>query len=248
MKLVPARRPVGMDDAIKSNAGPDRRDTLSLATESEGESLALALADHDDHATLAGLVHRKAAVLPILLPVLRADMTAEVSAIDLDGAPNGRVGRLSGDGLAKLVRHHKRRTVLAIEVAGELEGGMALGAIGEDRDGEQVVADRQLAVGKNGPAGDAVLRAAPSALEELAGRDEGVLEATATGSERLTLRVGPADQLERRPRLVVRQARNLREAEGAGGPSAKKVLSHGTASTFCVEDGSMYSLRSGQRF
>lgn len=104
---------------------------------------------------------------------------------------------------------------------------MTLGAVGEDRDGEEVVTDRELARGEDGAAGDAVLMTATGALEELAGGDEGVLEAATAGAERGALGGLPADRLERLPSLVVRHTGDLGEVEGAGRFGEKEVLCHG---------------------
>lgn len=103
---------------------------------------------------------------------------------------------------------------------------MPLGAVGENGDGKEMIADRELARGKDGPAGDAVLMAAPGTLEQLAGSDERVLEAAAARAERLTLGRLPADGLERLPRCVVGQAGDLNEGERAGGFGEEEVLSH----------------------
>jgi hypothetical protein len=52
------------------------------------------------------------------------------------------------------------------KIAGELERGMALGAIHEDRDRHQVVAHRQLAAGEDRAGRDAELVPAALALED----------------------------------------------------------------------------------
>lgn len=227
VETVPALSLVSVNDGAGEHAGLNRVHALSLGTEGKGEGLTVALADHDDDAALAGLVLGKATVPPILLHVLRPDVAAEIGAIHFHRARHGGVRGLSGDGLAELVSHHKGGAVLAVEIAAQLERGVALGAVGEDGDGKQVVADRELAAGEDGPAGDAELVATSGALEELAGGDEGVLEATAAGAEGFAFGLGPSDGLERLPSLVIRHAGDLREAEGAGGAGEKEVLGHG---------------------
>lgn len=109
---------------------------------------------------------------------------------------------------------------------------MALGAVGEDRDGKQVVADRELAAGEDGPAGDAVLVATAGALKQFAGGDERMLEATAARAERLTFGCLPADQLERGPSFVIRQAGHLREGKGPGRFGEEEMLGHEIANAF----------------
>lgn len=215
-----------MNDGAGQHAGLNRLHGLGLGAEGEGESLAVTLADHDDDAALAGLVLGKPAVLPIFLAVLGADVAAKVGPVHLDGARHSSLGRLSRDSLTELVGHHERRPVLNVQVAGELESAVALGAVGEDGDGEEMIADRELARREDGPAGDAVLVPAPSALEQLASGDERVLEAAAARAEWLTLSRLPADSLERLPSRVIGQAGDLNQRERAGGFGEEKVLSH----------------------
>ena len=68
-------------------------------------------------------------------------MAAEVGAVNFDFARYGRAVRFRRQRFADFVRHHKRGLVLAIQVAAQLQGAMALGAVHEDRDGQKVVAD-----------------------------------------------------------------------------------------------------------
>lgn len=216
VETIPALSLIGVNNAAGGDALNDGRHGLGLRTEGEGESLALGLTDHDDDAALAGLVLGKATVAPIRLHVLGTNVATEVGAIHLNVALKGRISRLGGDSLAELVSHHEGRAVLAVEVAGELEGRVALCAVGEDRDGEKVVSDRELARSEDGAAGDAVLVTAAGALEELTGGDERVLEAATAGAERGALGSLPADRLKGGPRLIVRHAGDLGEVEGAG--------------------------------
>lgn len=69
--------------------------------------------------------------------------------------------------------------------------------------------------------------AAPSTFEELARRDEGVLQAAAPRAKGLALGIGPPDQLEGRPRLIVRHAGDLGQGERPGRAGKEEVLSHG---------------------
>lgn len=117
---VPALRLVSVNDGSGQHAGLNRLHGLSLRAEREGEGLAVALADHDDDAALAGLVLGKPAVPPIFLAVLGADMAAEIGAIHLNGAGDGSLSRLGCNGLTKLVSHHERRPILHVQVTGEL--------------------------------------------------------------------------------------------------------------------------------
>jgi len=101
-----------------------------------------------------------------------------------------------------------------------------LRAVGEDGDGNEVIADRELTRREDGPAGDAVLMAALRVLEQLEGGDERMLEAAAARAERLTLSRLPANGLERLPSRVIGQAGYLNQREGAGGFGEEEVLSH----------------------
>lgn len=226
VKPIPALRLVGVDDGARKDAGLNRLNALGFGAESKGKRLTLALTDHDDDATLARLVLGKATVLPIRLHVLGPDVPAEIGAIHFNRARHGGVGSLGRYSLAQLVSHDEGRPVLDVEVAAELERAVALGAVGENGDGKQVVADRELAAGEDGPACDAVLMAATGALKQLAGCDEGVLEAAAARAEGGTISLCPPDRLERLPSRLIGHPRDLSEAEGAGGAREEKVLSH----------------------
>ena len=208
MQGIPAARFVGMDGGAGRHAGADRLDALRLAFEHEGERDAVALA-HDDHdLTLAGLVLRKATVDPIGFVVCRLHVPAEVGAIDFYGALERRVGRLGRHGLAQLVREHEGCFVLHVQVAAKLKGRMTLGAIDEDRDGQEIGHDRQLAAGEDRSARDGELIAAGLAIPLLAGRDLESGRAVAAGANGLAFGLGPTDHAEGIVRFLVRHASN----------------------------------------
>jgi hypothetical protein len=79
------------------------------------------------------------------------------------------LGLIGGHRLAQLVRQDEGGLVGDIQVAPELEGADPLGGVDEDRDGQEVVADRELPRVERGPAGDAELPEASLALEQAAG-------------------------------------------------------------------------------
>lgn len=223
---IPTLRLVGMNYGAGGDARLNRLHTLRLGAEGKSECLALTLSDHDDDAALTRLVLGEAAILPVRLHVLGTDVPAEIGAIHLNRTRHGRVGRLSRHGLAQLVSHDEGRPVLDVEIAAELERAVTFGAVGENGDGKQMVADWELAAGEDGPARDAVLVPATSALEQLAGGDERVLEATAAWAEGGAVSLSPTDRLERLPSRLIRHPRDLGEAERAGGAREKEVLSH----------------------
>src|SRR5688572_1917635 len=108
--------------------------------------------------------------------------------------------------LAQLVGQHEGRLVLDVEIAAELERAVSLSAVYEDRDGQQVVAHRELAAREDRAGREAELRVTALALED---RPAGILvarDAAALGADRLAIGGGPADRPERCPRLVLRHA------------------------------------------
>jgi hypothetical protein len=108
------------------------------------------------------------------------------------------------------MRHDKRRLILAIQVPAQLQGAMTLRAVDENRNRQKVVADRKLAAGENGPAGNAELVIAGFALEQLAGRVGIDGDAFAAGANRSAVSGGPTDQLEGLVGFLVRQTGDLR--------------------------------------
>ena len=137
--------------------------------------------------------------------VRRLHVAAEVGAVHLHGTGQGRVGRLGRHGLAELVAQHEGRLVLHVQVAAELQGAMAFGAVDEDRDGEKQGADGQLAAGEDGAGRDRELVLATPALPTLRGRELVGREATALRANRFALRLGPTDHAEAIVRLFVRK-------------------------------------------
>ena len=75
-------------------------------------------------------------------------MSAEIGAVDFDRAGElGFVGvvNLRAHRIAQLVGENERRLVLNVEIPAQRESTYALDVVTEDRDGREVVADRQLA-------------------------------------------------------------------------------------------------------
>ena len=124
------------------------------------------------------------------------------------------------------MRQDERRLVLHVQVTPELQGADALHRIHEDGGGGEVVADRELAAGEDGPAGDAELVVARLALPDAPGRVGVDRRALAARAERRAAVVGKADGRERRVRLVVTHAEDGLEAQRAGYGGKKEVLGH----------------------
>jgi hypothetical protein len=108
------------------------------------------------------------------------------------------------------VSHHESRLVLAIQVAAELQGAMALRTVHENRDRQKIVADRKLAAGENRAARHAELVIAGLALEQLAGGVGVDGGAAAARANRLAVSGGPTNQLEGLIGFLVRQTGDLR--------------------------------------
>ena len=85
--------------------------------------------------------------------VLRFDVAAKVSAVDFLFGRFGkrRLGLFGLDCFAQFMRENECHLVLAIQIAGELQSAMALRAVGEDRNSERIVADRELTNREDGP-------------------------------------------------------------------------------------------------
>jgi len=109
------------------------------------------------------------------------------------------------------------------------QGGIALGAVHEDGDGRQIVADRKLAAGEDRPAGDAELRLAGLALEQAASGVGVDRDATALRAEGLAFGRSPADRLHGVERFVVTHPHDLGQRQSAGGGGEKEVLAGGVA-------------------
>ena len=124
------------------------------------------------------------------------------------------------------MRQHEGRLVGHVQVAAELQGAQALGGVGEDRDGHQVVAHRQLAAVEGRAAGDAELLAAALALEQAAGAVLVDGHAAAGGAHRIAARLVPPQRPERGVRLIVRQAGDLHQRERAGLGGEEEVGGH----------------------
>jgi len=101
---------------------------------------------------------------------------------------------------------------------------MALGAVGEDRDGGQKVAQGHLAAGEDGARREGELRLASLALEDAASLVLVDLDAAALRAEGMAIGQSPADCPERRERFVVRHPHDLGEAQRAGFAGEEEVL------------------------
>lgn len=143
-------------------------------------------------------------------------MAAEIGAIHLNRAGNCHVLHFRRKRFADLVSHDESRLVLHVEIAGKLEGAMALGAVDEDGDSKEVVADRQLAAGEDGAQRDRELMRASLALIELAGLVGEGFGAGATRANRLAVSGRPTDVAEGVVGFLVAHTRDLRQTDSPG--------------------------------
>lgn len=154
----------------------------------------------------------------------RLYVPAEIGAVDVAG--DGLVLDFRRHGLAGFVGHHGGRLILGVEVARELQSAVSLGAVGEDRDDEEIVPDRQLAAGEDRPRGDGRLMLARLAVPELALGERVDGGAGTPRADRIALGDGPADQPENVQRLLIRKSGKPREAQAPCGFREEEMSRH----------------------
>lgn len=228
--VIPMRALVGVQDGPEGHPLADDLDALGFLTNDEGQRAALALTQDDDHAAVRVPVLGQATVLAVLLLVLRADVAAEVRAVHFDHAGERHVVVPLGHRFAQLVGQDEGRLVLAVQIAGELEGADPLRRVDEDADRRQQVHEGHLARGEDRARGRRELLAAGPALPLAAGRDEVGVAAAAIRAEGFPAGLRKADRRERLKRLVVGHAVDVLELEGPGGGREEEVGGHDTVS------------------
>ncbi len=149
VQAIPMRGFVGVNRGAGGDAAFQHRKRLSFTFEDVGKRAAVAFAHDDDDAALAGLVDRKATVAAVFFVIGGLGIAAKIGAVDFD-----RTGSLHGfdfrrHGLADFVGHDVGGLVLHVEIAGKRQGGLALDLVDEDRDGEKVGRNRELAAGED---------------------------------------------------------------------------------------------------
>ena len=116
--------------------------------------------------------------------------------------------------------------VLTIEIPAQLQSAVALGTVHKDRDGEEAIPNRPLAIGEDRPGRHRELIFASRAFPERARREGIDLDASAARAIRLAVVVGPADRDEPRVSFLIRHARHGAEAQRPCGGSEEEVLRH----------------------
>ncbi len=226
VQAIPMRGFVGVNRGAGVDPAFQRGERSGFALEDERKRAAPALAHDDDDAALAVLIDRETTVAAIFLVVGRLHVTAHVAAVDFHDARGFHRLDFRREGFADFVGENESRLVLHVQFAGELQGAMALHAVYEDRDGQEIVANRELAAGEDRPARHAILMVAALAFEQRA-RLIGVGgAATALRANRLAFGRGPTDLFEGVAGVVVGHAGDLREGKGASRCGEKEVLRH----------------------
>lgn len=157
-------------------------------------------------------------------------MTADIAAVNLDLAGRLDVLDFGREGFTDFVREDEGRLVLHVEIAAQRQRALALHLVDEDRNGKEIVADRELAAGEDGTARNGELAFTALALEDragLVGIDGG---AAAMRADRLAFRGAPTDHAEGVAGFFLGHARDLRQRKRAGGGREEEVLRHGLRS------------------
>lgn len=140
-------------------------------------------------------------------------IAAEIRAVDFYVARNRLAFVQAANRFPDFVAQYESRFILAVQIAGELQGAVALGTVHEDGDRQEDIADCHLAVGEDGATSDAVLVRATLALPCRARLARVGSNATAAGAIWLTGIVAPPDRYERRVRFLISHARNSAKRE-----------------------------------
>jgi len=205
---VPVGRLVRVDRGIWMDKLPNQRHAIFFSFRDEWQRAALAFAHDDDDLPLAGLVFRQTPVAAVLFFVRGFDVAAEVRAVDFHMAVELGIVIRRADSFAELVTEHECRLVLHAQVAAQLERGIALCTIGENRNGGEDVSNGQLAAGKDRARRDGELGVTGLAFEDFACRIAVDRQATATRAIGVSSVVVPTDRLEGFKGGVVRHTHN----------------------------------------
>jgi uncharacterized membrane protein len=101
----------------------DQRHGITLAGHDERHGATVALANHNNHVALAGLLFGEPAILAVVLPVLGLDMTAEIGAVDFRNllfAVDVGVRDRRPHSLAQLVQQHESALRVDVDIAADL--------------------------------------------------------------------------------------------------------------------------------
>lgn len=189
---VPMPGLVGIEGrGFRSDASGDR-DAFGFLLAHERQCASAALTERDNDAALAGLMLCLAAVYTVLNAICGANVTTDIAAINLDMAIKFLAVDLGSHRFAELVAENESRLVLAIQIAGHLQGGDAFRAVHEDADRRQDVGEAHLARGEDRAGSHREMVLASLALVFAAGLDEVRIKRAATRADRSAISFGPA--------------------------------------------------------
>lgn len=222
MQGVPVARFIRVHGRSGGNTLDCMGDTIGLAIFNKGHGAATAFTHCDDNATVGVLVLNAAAVFPVFLAVLGANVATDIATINLNIAGKRAVIAFQRHCFAQLVAHYPSRLVLYVEVTGHLQGADTLCSVDEERDSRENVGELQLAAGEDRAAGDAELLGASAALPLATGRDEIRLDRTALRAIRLATVRREANGYKLFPCLLLTHLVHVLELQGAGSGSEKE--------------------------
>lgn len=134
-----------------------------------------------------------------------------------------------GHSLPELVSQDEGRLILAIQIAAQGQGALALYLVAEDRNRHEVLAKGHLMRGEQGAGGKREILTASLAPEaQGAIGAPGLVNrgAAAMGAERFAVSLGPADRGKDNLNRLIAHPRNSADAERPGFRRKEEVLGH----------------------
>ena len=232
VQRVPGRALVGMNQGSLRDPLTNGRHSSLFSREHLRQRAAFTLAHHHNDLAFTGLVLGEPAVDPAGSQVLRPDMAAEAGAVDLSRsslATDAQRFRAGRNGLAQLVRQHKRGLVLDIEISGESEHALALDLVAEGSDGKQIGPERQLVPSEQSARGNREITAARFAAPSRTIRRSAARvahRAAAARTHRLAIGLGPAQAKEHVLDAPIGHTHDLGGAERTRRRRKQEVLRH----------------------
>lgn len=168
----------------------------------------------DDNLTFSGLVFCKATILTVGFLVLRANVAAEISAIDFNVTAQSAFSAGEAYCLTAFVEQNERGLIVDAEIKRKVQGRIALCAVYENRDCAENVADFEFTAVENAARSDAELFRAALAFPYRARLKVVVIDATTFGADRLAISLNPPERAEGSFRFSIRHTQNLCEVKG----------------------------------
>lgn len=168
VQCVPMGCFVSVNGTVEANAVRHACHRVALVFIHISHGMAATLAHDHYYLTLAILHMTQTTILTVFFFVGGFDVAAEVSTVDFHFAAQLGAFAFLAQGFADFMRENESGFVLNVKVAGKLQGAVALGAVHEDGNSGENVAQRKLAAGEDGAGGHAELAVAALALEDAA--------------------------------------------------------------------------------